>query len=598
MTVGYEHCAKWESGNDCKFNFYYFYVAASVVWVLTLIPLLVKTSQRGINAPSGATTWCLLLTSLSALLSLFDNLLFLALGEMHVHPYHLHMLTFIGSIFLVFALSLFAGLWCNVASALHSKVIHPPVPVKSLRTLRFGYIALACMHVPFAALKAISDVKEELGLGMIRRDEIAGLYAFWTFASACCTLTLFSFLMLRVTRSLGQCPNSDGFRVVTWVNFGQQIIYDVCLAALFALYYLGSYNEHGYVQAAFYGLYFIIYWLMHAQVLVFFSVVEKDDPLYARDNDVVGRSEVAIAPVCVRKPSEIEDISFSWEGGADINILIEEVKFGKRARARTVTPGSGVNPNCEDLRNHGITFEDQEQIRNHDFIVESFRETEEDEIVDPFDAEALPTPELEPAKHRRVSIASPFPQPRWSQTSISMSLKSRINQESSDATENSSKAKTASEVNLCGCGNKLAADIKMCSNCGARQVVLEADDDLEEGCVDEEFSDGFVLMAGTPHISLPQDAHSFCKAGHEGDSVNELDGCYDEPVKNAVASTTVNGATAHDDGVNCRQDTANSWDDTDDGIPHELEDSSGEVSSDVDDAFSEDMEEYDEGLSE
>lgn len=89
-----------------------------------------------------------------------------------------------------------------------------------------------------------------------------------------------------VSRKLHESPGSKGFRIVTLLNLWEQLIYNVLLGAVGVLYYWGffwgtSFMDHGDVQAAYYGAYFALYWLMHAQILLFFSSVKPDDPFYS-----------------------------------------------------------------------------------------------------------------------------------------------------------------------------------------------------------------------------------------------------------------------------------------------------------------------------
>merc|ERR1712072_1554586 len=71
--------------------------------------------------------------------------------------------------------------------------------------------------------------------------------------------------------------NIRQLRWVTVINFDEQLLFDVALIVIHRLYFSDSYVRHGHVQAAYFILWFAVYWAMHFQILVFFRFVTLSD---------------------------------------------------------------------------------------------------------------------------------------------------------------------------------------------------------------------------------------------------------------------------------------------------------------------------------
>merc|ERR1712100_708070 len=71
--------------------------------------------------------------------------------------------------------------------------------------------------------------------------------------------------------------NISQLRWVTILNFLEQLVFDVALIVIHRLYFSDNYISHGQVQAAYFILWFAVYWAMHFQILVFFRFIALSD---------------------------------------------------------------------------------------------------------------------------------------------------------------------------------------------------------------------------------------------------------------------------------------------------------------------------------
>lgn len=258
----------------------------SIIWLVTACAFLIKAllSFRNTATPSGLSRRCLLLAATSAACCGFDGLVALVFDD-PTNPdgegYGYGTGNTIGSIFLMFSLCLFAHLWADVAEALagiQGTKDGMGSPAMSFRALRRGYDIIAVVNVPFAVAKAVAIYE-----GGDYFDRTNTAYLLWCLFSACLGLSGLSLLMWFImAKYLEQTPRTRNLRRVTCINVGEQGLYDICLLITGLLYMLPQYNQYGTVQGATYTLMFVLLWLMHAQVLLFFVVCDPEDPLYSQ----------------------------------------------------------------------------------------------------------------------------------------------------------------------------------------------------------------------------------------------------------------------------------------------------------------------------
>jgi len=295
-------CSTWERGLDCNFDVWTFYTTLAVIWALTVVALVVKLFHPRGKAPTGTARSCLILTMTSATFSFVESILFLArtpfMDDLDTNPDRSrnrtdsnHVLSHLGSIFLVFALSHWASLWCDVAGALagpsSTQDVSTKLAVRRLLIVRHGYAAIALWHVPMTMIR----VATEFGYGL-KFKQCTWVWSVWLFISACCIFTIFAVQMwcfvAKCLRNETNRLNLKGLRLVTLVNFWEQMLYNLCLPAIAVLYFPQHSNKFGRIQLAYFAVYFGLYWMMHIQVLFFFLVVETNDPFHSkRDLDML-----------------------------------------------------------------------------------------------------------------------------------------------------------------------------------------------------------------------------------------------------------------------------------------------------------------------
>jgi len=274
---------------DCNFNVRTFYITLAIIWSITVVAFLLKLFLPLGKAPTGTARTCLILTMTSAFFSLVEAILFLCkvpfYDSLADRTDANHSLSYIGTIFLSVALTLWAGLWCDVAGALAGHRSGHDTSTKhaasQLSIVRRGYAAVAIWHVPICVLRAATEF--DVGLGFW---ESTLVWTVWLFISACCVFTVFAVQMwLFVAKHLHNVRDTQkvqGLRLVTLVNLVEQMVYNFFLAAVGVLYFPEHSNHFGNVQLAYFALLFGLYWMIHAQVLFFFLVVKSDDPMHSK----------------------------------------------------------------------------------------------------------------------------------------------------------------------------------------------------------------------------------------------------------------------------------------------------------------------------
>lgn len=278
MAVGRVHgesCGQWERGLDCKFSEWWYWLVVALLWLLTAVPFLSTALSRSARASSGPTRLCLLLTACSAVLNSLDAFLFLIFGmrDKRSDEYGLGTLSNLGSILLMFALRLFAHLWCDICGAL-SRLQKPGDLSAAWRftVIRRGYDIVAFGHIPFALMMSCSDY--EWGPNF---DTSLSVYMIWCGASLFVGLTVLALVMWCIARSI-EGTRACNLVQVTSINLAEQLLYDMLLLLGVWLVQSQSYNKFGLLQAVAHIVMFLVGWLLHAQVFLFFYVCDSNDP--------------------------------------------------------------------------------------------------------------------------------------------------------------------------------------------------------------------------------------------------------------------------------------------------------------------------------
>jgi len=289
-----ESCGRWGRGQDCKFNEWWYWFVVMLLWLLTAMPFLSMTLSRRVRSLSGPTGICLLLTACSALLNSLDALLFLIYGmrDKRSDEYGSGTLSSLGSILLMFALRLFAYLWCDICGALSRLEKEWNVAAAwRFTVIRRGYDIAAFGHIPFALLMSCSDY--EWGPDF---DYSVFIYMIWCGASLFLGLTVLALAMWCIARSITG-TRARNLVQVTAINLGEQMLYDVVLLLCGFIFRSQSYLEFGLLQAVVHILMFLLSWLLHAQVFMFFYICDANDPFSSQEDlDVLLHESAAPNP--------------------------------------------------------------------------------------------------------------------------------------------------------------------------------------------------------------------------------------------------------------------------------------------------------------
>jgi hypothetical protein len=274
-------CAEYERGQDCAFNQKTFYDITTAAWVLTALVCFWK-AYRGHSKARTKACWCLGLTGISSMFNAADGFAYLVDVSDHGSRFpwaHHHMLAFLGSIFLVIALACFSWLWCDVAAALGKQGTEDHRDVElTHRLIRFGMLIIAIVHVPIAVVRSLGWTES------IDMTTVLLVWTAWNGLAAACLASVFSLMMWFVTyRHLRHGPHAKGLRCLSWINLGEQVLFNIVLILVGCFYFSDDYQRLGAVQAKFFASYFVLYWLMHLQILTFFFAVDVNDPLYCEE---------------------------------------------------------------------------------------------------------------------------------------------------------------------------------------------------------------------------------------------------------------------------------------------------------------------------
>jgi hypothetical protein len=281
-------CEQWKKGLDCSFDEWNFYFAWAIVWTITACVLVAMIMRSG--TLTGRSRYCLALAGFSAFLSAVDSAIPIIIDQQpKLGPdqpgYANNPLSYVGTICLGFALYMFVDRWCEVAAYLEDRGNAGGGSVsfiaRSLSLIRGGYKFMAFLHVPFALLRASSNV---IG-GAFHNINIA--WTAWLFVSTCCVLSVFAVLMFAVARSLSNVPNSKGVCSVATVNLCEQMLFNFGFLCVFTIYWIDNlsdaYHRSGNLIGACNALTYFGFWAMHIQVLFFFMVVNVRDPMFSGD---------------------------------------------------------------------------------------------------------------------------------------------------------------------------------------------------------------------------------------------------------------------------------------------------------------------------
>lgn len=290
-------CGRLERGQDCNFDEEVFYIILLAVFAVTTVLLIFqawavrKREKRESPYSSGRIAvvtrpqLSLLLAAGSSFCVFLDS--FVVLGHMRDPVKTDREFTFFGSIFLFISLVLFAQRWCHVVRGLEKRMLGrdahhddrfntTQVGRKSCTGIvQRGYCALAILHIPFVVIRVVQWPNYDLGIKLFTYCVVAEAVA----------LTIFAILMCYIAFKMRLCNIVQGdtrkfinqLCYVTLLNLVEQIIFDGAMIGIHRLFFSDYYMLHGNVQAAYFSLWFAVYWVMHIQVLLFFRFVTFSD---------------------------------------------------------------------------------------------------------------------------------------------------------------------------------------------------------------------------------------------------------------------------------------------------------------------------------
>jgi len=290
----FAHCGRLERGADCAFNEQALYGVLLVVFFVTTFLFLfqawsVRKDARRAALGSGRSAvvtgpqLCLLLAAGSSFCVFLDS--FIMLGDLTNGTDNDHRFSFFGSILLFIALLLFANRWCRVVISLderlgagqvqhgdHSRKQHLH---RAMRVIQGGYCCLAILHIPFVVMRVTQSPNHDLSVKLFA----------WCLVVESVVLSLLAILMCWIAFKMRLSNTAEGktkdhIHQLCWVtllNLAEQLIYDCAMIGVYRLYFSDGYMHYGNIQAAYFSLWFTVYWGMHVQLLLFFRFVTFSD---------------------------------------------------------------------------------------------------------------------------------------------------------------------------------------------------------------------------------------------------------------------------------------------------------------------------------
>jgi len=310
MAVGQvkgDECGPWRRGLDCNFSEDLFLELTGVVMLITAGTFIWKACRRSTagHLPGSAARRCLLLGAASSVCYALDGLSAAVLPDpiaAPTYPYRVGTAMTLATILPVFMLRTFVRLWVTVTRSLIelSKASAASGECSggaggrhglALRCIACAYDFWAFVHVPAAAVMTCS--RYSWGPSF---DIVILCWIGWSILTAVCLNSVLAVLMWHVVRqALGSFQRAASLRRVTLVNLLEQVLYNLIFTTTIALYMPDAYHSYGAVQAGVYVGVFLLAWLVHAQVLLFFTVCDPNDPLYS-DQGLQALVEEAACP--------------------------------------------------------------------------------------------------------------------------------------------------------------------------------------------------------------------------------------------------------------------------------------------------------------
>jgi len=286
MAQERNRCGRLERGEDCSFDEKLFYIIILAVFAVTmflfiyqawvvrrkdasgLTKLTVMTRPQLSLLFAAGSTFCIFLDTLVVLGDLGDKVV---RGD--------HEFSFFGSMLLFFALLLFAQRWCHVVQGLEKRLTRDGAGKRSrkvaIAAVLCGYWCMAIAHVPMVVFRVVEWPDWELAVTLFAVCVIVEAVLLSLLGLLMCvvafTLRAPDITQPKTKKSISQ------LRWVTALNFIEQLVFDVALIVIHRLYFSDNYIHHGRVQAAYFILWFAVYWSMHFQILIFFRFVTLSD---------------------------------------------------------------------------------------------------------------------------------------------------------------------------------------------------------------------------------------------------------------------------------------------------------------------------------
>jgi hypothetical protein len=284
-------CRAWDRGLDCGFREDRFHAVAAVVWfttVLVTIPIALRLARHNKSHCARPAVVLHFVTLASALRGLDHTVYLLSDGASGYG-------TFMGAatVLLIFAVETAISRWADVVGV----KAHREANREAKRRIWAAQLTMRLVVLMQVPASLYNSFQASYGWGCGNWSSICAPSTWHSFDEwvmiyvmvGVCTLgvgcSIVALLMYAVSVRLKLYGSS--LHMVSVLNLGEQVLYNVIYATLGVLYFVADFDangvrdfdSHGFYQALlFYLGHLVGLWLMHAQVVAFFFVCAVEDP--------------------------------------------------------------------------------------------------------------------------------------------------------------------------------------------------------------------------------------------------------------------------------------------------------------------------------
>lgn len=288
---GFNCPSSWDRGLDCNFDERSFHITATVIWAATAVAFGVFTGRVAWQNRPGCwhrPTRCLIFVTAASVLRGLDHFLYL-LRLVGFGTYH-----GIADMLVLFALWSMVQMWEDVMTGLARRQGTLEEVAGQIRKVRYVTTAICVLQCPVSLYCSLQTSN-----GWNTRDE--WITSFQTFMYLYFTsgyLTV-GFGMTFTAVTMWKCSKkihaeSTAIHRVSLLNLCEQLMYDVALVTVAALYFHPDYDKKGSLQAACFGIGTLFaVWIMQGQIVLFFLACRSSDPF---------RCEAELSKLLVEKP--------------------------------------------------------------------------------------------------------------------------------------------------------------------------------------------------------------------------------------------------------------------------------------------------------